>query len=117
MPKEKMFVLVKLDSSIMVGVSMIGGVPRKETIEVESENSDYPECYTRQFVSDAEAEFFKEVEKKAGSSTKVKTIMGGVRGLQRIPEVDDCLLRMMKNAHEEYFKGEIGVFMMTIVHE
>ena len=68
-------------------------------------------------MSDAEAEFFKEVEKKAGSSTKVNAIMGGVRGLQRIPEVDDCLLRMMKNAYEEYFKGEIGVFMMTIVHE
>jgi hypothetical protein len=68
-------------------------------------------------VSDAEAEFFKGVERKAGSSSKVNAIMGGVRGLQRIPEVDDCLLRMMKNAYEEYFKGEIGVFMMTIVHE
>ena len=40
-----------------------------------SENSDYPECYTRQFVSDAEAEFFKEVEKKAESTTRVSTIM------------------------------------------
>ena len=35
--------------------------------------------------------------------------MGGVRGLQRLDEVDDCLLRMTKM--------EIGVFTMTIVHE
>ena len=43
--------------------------------------------------------------------------MGGVRGLQRLAEVDDCLLRITKNGYEDYFKEERGVFMMTIVHE
>ena len=96
---------------------MIGGTPRTEKIEVGSENSDFPEYYTRQFVTETETAFFKEIEKKAGSELGVNAIMGGVRGLQRLAEVDDCLLRMTKNGYEDYFKGEIGVFMMTIVHE
>ena len=117
LPKERMFALVKLETSIMVGVSMIGGTPRTERIEVGSENSDLPEYYTRQFVTEAEANFLKEVERRVGSDPGVNAIMGGVRGLQRLTEVDDCLLRMTKNGYEEYFKGDIGVFTMTIVHE
>jgi hypothetical protein len=84
LPKERMFALIKLESSIMVGVSMLGGTPRTERIEVGSENSDLPEYYTRQFVTEAEAAFLKEVEKKVGSDPGVNTIMRGVRGLQRL---------------------------------
>ena len=75
LPKERMFALVKLESSIMVGVSMIGGTPRTEKIEVGSENSDFPEYYTRQFVTEAEAAFFKKVERKAGSDPGVNAII------------------------------------------
>ena len=43
--------------------------------------------------------------------------MAGVRGLQRLPEVDDCLLRITKGRYEEYFKCELGVFMMSLYHD
>ena len=51
-----------------------------------------------------EANFLLNVERRT-ALRDVNVIMGGARGLTRISEFDECLLRVTKNKYESQFKG------------
>jgi hypothetical protein len=115
--KEKVFILVKLESPVLVGVTMAGGCRRYERVNVSNSNQDDGgEWLARQFVSKEEANFLINVERRTLTG-EVNVIMGGVRGLPRMTELDECILRVTKSKYESQFQGDIGVFMMTLSHD
>jgi hypothetical protein len=67
-------------------------------------------------VTTEEANFLLNVERRTALGD-VNVIMGGARGLTRISEFDECLLRVTKNKYESQFQGDIGAFMMTLSHD
>ena len=117
--REKVFILVKLENPIEVGISMLGGRRCYERVNVSyMQHEEGGEWFSRQFVSANEANFLINVERRVMvGETSVNVIMGGVRGLPRITELDECVLRVTKNKYESQFQGDIGVFMMTLSHE
>ena len=115
--REKVFILVKLETPVQVGVTMSGGIRRYERVNVASSKHDEGgEWLSRQFVTDDEANFLINVERRTLTG-EVNVIMGGVRGLPRMTELDECILRVTKSKYEAQFQGDIGVFMMTLSHD
>ena len=115
--KEKVFILVKLENPLLIGMTMSGGRRCYERVNISSSHHDEGgEWWSRQFVTVEEANFLINVERRTVLG-EVNVIMGGVRGLPRIAEFDECLLRVTKNKYESQFQGDIGAFMMTISHD
>ena len=76
---------------------MAGGCRRSERVNVTNSSQDEGgEWLARQFVSKDEANFLINEERRTLTG-EVNVIMGGVRGLPRMTELDECILRVTKN--------------------
>ena len=114
--REKAFILIKLEHPLLVGITMYGGRGRYERVVASNLHDEAVEWWSRQFVTTEEANFLLNVERRT-TLGDVNVMMGGARGLTRISEFDECLLRVTKNKYESQFQGDIGAFMMTISHD
>ena len=112
---ERAFVLVKLDAPIMVGTTMKGRTRRYERILVTKPDKDNKggEFFQRQFVDDDEVQFLLAIE----GLSNIDVILSGVRGLPRVTEIDDAVLRDTKNTVAGQVRGKLGVFVMSITHD
>ena len=108
-------ILIKLAHTVECGTTMEGGRRIYERVNVSSEEGG--EWFTRQFVTDVEAKFFMGVDNRVKAGSPVNVIMGGVRGLPRVTEFDECVLRMTLNNYKAVFKGDIRVFISSLTHE
>jgi hypothetical protein len=116
-PREKSFIVVKLDRPIEAGITLAGGNRIYERVQVSSaEGEEGGEFLIRQLLTDAEARFLLKVTEKSKSGP-VNVIMGGVRGLPRVTEFDECVLKITRSRYKENFRSEIGAFMMTLGHD
>ena len=108
-------ILIKLAQPIECGITMEGGRRLYERVNVSSEEGG--EWFTRQLVTDTEANFFMRVEDRVKQGSSVNVIMGGVRGLPRVTEFDECVLRMTLNNYKNVFKGSIEAFISSLSHD
>ena len=116
-PREKSLIVVKLERPIEAGISLAGGNRIYERVLVSSpEGEEGGEFLIRQLLTDAEARFLLKVMDKSKSAPS-NVIMGGVRGLPRVTEFDECVLKITRSRYRENFRSEIGAFMMTLGHE
>jgi hypothetical protein len=63
-----------------------------------------------------EAEFLMKVERKREEAASYDVVLAGVRGLSRILEIDNALIREVKRHFEESVGGSILVQVMTYQH-
>ena len=112
---ERAMVLKKLENPLEVGITIKGGIRRFERALVTKPDKDNKggEYYTRQFVDEDEAAFFLSIEGKPD----VDDILGGVRGLSRVTEIDDVVIRVTKNNFAGQMGGKVGVFVMSVPHD
>jgi hypothetical protein len=116
-PREKSLIVVKLERPIEAGISLAGGNRIYERVLVSSpEGEEGGEFLIRQLLTDAEARFLLKIMDKSKSGP-VNVIMGGVRGLPRVTEFDECVLKITRSRYRENFRSEIGAFMVTLGHE
>jgi hypothetical protein len=114
---EKHLIMVKLESPIVVGITMEGGNRRYERVCVSHSSKDAGgEWYGRQFLSDDEAIFFRKMELRP-INQPTSVIMGGVRGLPRVSEFDECLMRQTINKYSSQLSCELSALITTITHE
>jgi hypothetical protein len=114
---ERSLIMVKLDRPMEVGITMEGGTRRYERVCVNTSTKESGgEWYGRQFLSKSEAIFFKKMEQRA-TNQPTSVIMGGVRGLPRIVEFDECLMRQTINKYAAQLRCELSALIVTISHE
>jgi hypothetical protein len=95
---------------------MEGGNRRYERVCVSHTTKDIRgEWYGRQFLTNDEAVFFKKMEQRTNQPMSV--IMGGVRGLPRVAEFDECLMRQTMVRYSSQLKCELSALLTTITHE
>jgi hypothetical protein len=114
-PREKSLIVVKLASPILCGITMDGGVSAYERILVS--NDEGGEWYSRQLINEAESAFLISVGERLKKSESVNVVMAGVRGLSRVVEFDECLMRMTRTRYQDFYHGGIGVFFSVMSHE
>ena len=55
-----------------------------------------------------------EIERR--SKIDLDVVLGGIRGLPRVTEIDNFLLRSVKKHYEEVYGIEVCVHIMTLQH-
>jgi len=86
------------------------------TTEDQSKMGVSGEWLTRQYLTREEAEFLKKVELKREEASCYDVVITGVRGLSRILEIDNALIREVKKHFENIIGGSIFVQAMTYQH-
>ena len=72
------------------------------------------EWLTRQYLTREEAEFLMKVERKKEESSSHDVVLAGVRGLSRILELDNALIREVKRHFEDLIGGNIFVQVLRL---
>jgi hypothetical protein len=113
--------VIELRGPVEAGINMSGGRAVYSRICVSTMDEQQRagisgEWLTRQYQSREEAEFLMKVERKREEAASYDVVLAGVRGLSRILEIDNALIREVKRHFEESVGGSILVQAMTYQH-
>ena len=118
---DKLMYIIQLDDLIEVGTTMTGGVMIYNRICVTSNEDKNSrgiggEWLTRQYLRSHEADAFLRMEKHAESSSGMDVVVAGVRGLTKVLEIDNALIRTVRD-HYLIGRGlDVSVHVSTMQH-
>ena len=112
--------LIELKTPIEVGVTMTGGTLIYNRIRIQpgdSRNSmnTSGEWVTRQYLTHSEAKSYQMMEASEGSHGR-DIVIAGIRGLPRVLELDNALIRMVRRHFFDTMGAEVCVQVYTIQH-
>jgi hypothetical protein len=116
---DKMMFLVELESTIEVGTKLDGGHPIYNRIRVSAQEENRGgisgEWVIRQYLRSGEAEFIMRVV-KSQERGGTDAVVAGVRGLTKVLEIDNALLREVRKYYEDTMGGDKMAIVMTFPH-
>ena len=117
---DRLCFLIELERQVEVGTKMQGGRQVYSRICVSSNEEMQRggivgEWITRQYLRSDEAEFFGKVQKQQ-DNCGVDSVIAAVRGLTRVLEIDNGLLREVKKHFEETMGSEVCVQVYSYPH-
>ena len=74
------------------------------------------EYLIRQYLSPREAEMFARAEDRKGTESMNDIVIAGLRGLPRVLEIDNGIMRAVKNHYYELTGSEVAVHVITVQH-
>ena len=116
---DRLMYLIALESPIEVGVTLMGGTMTYNRIRLAGDNRDNSnvggEWVTRQFLTLDEARSYKLIEENESTQGR-DVVIAGIRGLPRVLEIDNALIRRVRQSYLESMGTEVCVQMYTIQH-
>ena len=116
---DRLMYLIELESPIEVGVTLMGGTMTYNRIRLAGDNRDNSnvggEWVTRQFLTLDEARSYKLIEENETTQGR-DVVIAGIRGLPRVLEIDNALIRRVRQSYLESMGTEVCVQMYTIQH-
>jgi hypothetical protein len=116
---DRLTFLIQLEHDISAGISLTKSTPIYNRVCVSTAAEQRTrgiggEWLTRTYLRQAEVENFIEMERRPTLGLDV--VLGGIRGLPRVTEIDNFLLRSVKRHYEEVYGIEVCVHIMTLQH-
>jgi hypothetical protein len=121
MAHDRVAYILELETQVEVGVGLTKAVLAYNRICVShNESLDKSriggEYLIRQYLSLEEADMFVRAEDRKGSESMNDIVLAGLRGLPRVLEIDNGLLRLVKNHYQEATGSQIAVHVLTVRH-